>query len=171
MAGHLLFIIMTESIGESGYPDYPTDQEEAASGVHKRVATISSYTKELIEMLKQDQWIPPSVIDELSIDYKKEKRKAPSMAYKDAKVIFQEYRLLAKRAVRINAMALGNYPGLEDDEEIVIEAIKQNADAFYFASDRLKNTEKVFLTAVQKNKDTAAFGSVRLRKKYGYYRE
>ncbi|MBP7058763.1 DUF4116 domain-containing protein [Candidatus Gracilibacteria bacterium] len=90
----------------------------------------------------------------------------PSLKRPDEKKIFQEYRRLALGAVRMDGMVLENYPGLWDDKEIVIAAIRQNTKAFAFASDRLKDDEEVFTMVLNITPLDCRYGSKRLQNKY-----
>ena len=90
----------------------------------------------------------------------------PSLKHPDGKKMFAEYRRLALGAVRMDGMVLENYPGLQDDREIVIAAIRQNTKAFAFASDRLKDDEEVFTMVLNITPLDCRYGSKRLQNKY-----
>ena len=97
-----------------------------------------------------------------------ENQPVENLTPRDHKSIIEEYRRLALGVVLRDGLALENYPGLDDDEEIVLAAISQNAEAFKLASDRLKESEKIFIAAVKKDINVNIYGPRKLRARYQY---
>ena len=94
--------------------------------------------------------------------------KSPSLIPKDSGKMYKEYIRLAVKATSMDGMVLENYPGLWDNKEVVLSAVRQNAEAFRFASARLKDDDEVFIAASTKDEMANVHGSKRLRFKHGF---
>ena len=83
----------------------------------------------------------------------------------------------AIQVLRYNGLALKDFASLNDDEDVVREAVKSNGRALEFASERLKGDENIASLAI--SEDVRAFDFVspslkadpRFLKKYNYFKE
>ena len=101
----------------------------------------------------------------------KEDIKVPSMVPKDATKVYESYRQLAIKRVAMDGMTLEDYPGLADDKDVVMAAVKQNGEAFRFASVKLRDDEDVFIAAIKSTEKgwmANIYGTYRLRTKHGF---
>ena len=67
------------------------------------------------------------------------------------------------KAVKKNGEALKNFPEFQNDRDIVLEAVRENAWALQYASEALRGDREIVLAAVRQIEGTLEFASYELR--------
>jgi hypothetical protein len=132
---------------------------------------VGGSTRSQISAMKKDYFAEEDITNELADSIypnRNLKIKRSELVQEDSKKMYEKYRQLAIKTVSMNGLVLENYPGLCDDKDVVLAAVRQNADAFAFASKKLRDDEDVFIAATTKNWSANIFGSRRLRMGHGF---